>query len=100
MENTDEFKQWQSTADCVAGCKALSYNETKHHPDCPCYPDSLSKLLDKASQTPILTFSGVVEKGYWLSSKGMMLIEEGDHKLTPGQTVTVQVWEDNNESIR
>lgn len=31
---------------CVAGCKRFAHYETKHHPDCPFYPNSLSKIYD------------------------------------------------------
>jgi len=31
---------------CVAGCKAFTGGEIRHHPDCVFYPDSLSKKYD------------------------------------------------------
>ena len=31
---------------CVAGCRAYTGGEIKHHPDCPFYPESLSKMYD------------------------------------------------------
>jgi len=31
---------------CVTGCKAYTGGEIKHHPDCPFYPESLSKMYD------------------------------------------------------
>ena len=31
---------------CVAGCKAFTGGEIRHHKDCPFYPESLSKILD------------------------------------------------------
>ncbi len=35
---------------CVSGCKRFTAYETKHHPDCPFYPNSLSEQYDKISQ--------------------------------------------------
>jgi hypothetical protein len=32
---------------CVAGCKAYSGGEMRHHKDCDFYPDSLSKKYDE-----------------------------------------------------
>ena len=37
---------------CQAGCKTFTGYETRHHPHCKFYPESLSKMLDD-SQTKI-----------------------------------------------
>jgi hypothetical protein len=38
---------------CVPGCKHYAHYETKHHKDCPFYPNSLSEYYDKiAAQSP------------------------------------------------
>lgn len=29
---------------CIAGCKVFDGGERKHHPDCPFYPESLTKI--------------------------------------------------------
>lgn len=34
--------------ECVAGCRNYTGGEVRHHPDCPFYPESLSKMLDDA----------------------------------------------------
>ena len=39
---------------CVAGCKAYTGGEIKHHPDCPFYPESLSKMYDDLVNDRIL----------------------------------------------
>lgn len=31
---------------CIAGCQIFEGGERKHHPDCPFYPESLSKIYD------------------------------------------------------
>ena len=35
---------------CVTGCKRFHGYETKHHKDCPFYPNSLSEKYDKIEQ--------------------------------------------------
>ena len=54
---TSAPNNWGKTQDyhytgekCVAGCKRFSHYETKHHPDCPFYKDSLSKTYDQLQQ--------------------------------------------------
>lgn len=42
------FTEYQYTGPkCVAGCKRFTAYETKHHPDCPYYPNSLSEKYDR-----------------------------------------------------
>lgn len=31
---------------CVAGCSFYSYRETRHHKDCPHYPETFTKMYD------------------------------------------------------
>lgn len=35
---------------CVAGCKAFTGGEIKHHSDCYYYPESMSKILDDCQE--------------------------------------------------
>ena len=51
MKKLGRSPEYHYTSDkCVAGCKNFSHYETKHHPDCPFYPESLSKTYDGIQQ--------------------------------------------------
>lgn len=34
---------------CVPGCKSFTGGEVKHHPSCPFYPESISRIYDEMS---------------------------------------------------
>lgn len=91
-KNTDEFEKWLEAqlllgnwdntqlSDCIAQYQAF-----------------------KASQTPILAFSGVVQhtdqsgRNWVRSDKNEIhIFATRSNRILPGQSVTVQILEDNN----
>lgn len=43
----DYLSRKNSAVSCVMGCKVFTGGEIRHHPDCPFYPESFSRVYDE-----------------------------------------------------